>query len=63
MIDTGIARTGIMVDRQSCRNINTTNTTIPSLQRVIITSWIETFTTETDSKGIIIGNITRKCFA
>src|SRR5579871_315799 len=51
-IETGIASTGINVERKFCRNKNTTIATRPSVfNKVPTTSAIETFTTVTDSKG------------
>ena len=53
-IDTGIARTGIIVERQSCRKINTTSTTSANASsRVLTTSLIDSFTTVTDSNGTL----------
>src|ERR1700678_4506056 len=52
MIDTGIARMGIMVERKLWRNTNTTTATSPSvLSSVHTTSDIDTLTTVTASKG------------
>ena len=54
IIETGMARIGIIVARQFCRNKNTTNTTSPSASsNVITTSLIEVSTTETASKGTL----------
>ena len=51
-IDTGMARTGIRVDRTLWRNRNTTTATRPSaFNNVQTTSLMETLTTVTDSKG------------
>ncbi len=53
-IDTGIASTGISVERQFCRNTNTTMATSPNVfSSVPTTSDMETFTTVTDSKGTL----------
>ena len=53
-IDTGIAKTGISVERQFCRNRNTTMATRPNVfNRVPTTSSMETFTTVTDSNGTL----------
>src|ERR1700744_1427695 len=53
-METGIANTGINVDRQVCRNTNTTIATNPKvINKVTTTSFIETFTTVTDSKGTL----------
>src|SRR6185437_5223020 len=53
-IETGIANIGIKVERQVCRN---TNTTIPTnanvINKVNTTSFMETFTTVTDSNGTL----------
>ena len=52
IMETGMANTGIMVDRQSWRKMNTTSTTSArASSRVMITSLMETFTTETFSKA------------
>src|SRR5215472_23241 len=52
MTETGIARIGINVDLQFCKKKNTTSVTNPNaISKVFTTSSIETFTTETDSKG------------
>src|SRR5689334_18577003 len=51
-IDTGIASTGISVERRFCKNRKTTTATSPSvISSVFTTSCIDTFTTVTDSKG------------
>src|SRR5260221_12884257 len=51
-MDTGIARTGIRVDRRFCRKRKTTTATKPRvINKVLTTSDIDTLTTETDSKG------------
>src|SRR3979411_2448572 len=53
-IDTGIARTGMSVERKLCRKRNTTMATRPNVfNRVTTTSCIETFTTVTDSNGTL----------
>src|ERR1700743_2787798 len=53
-IDTGIASTGISVDRHVCKNRNTTTATSASVfNNVPTTSSIETFTTVTDSNGTL----------
>src|SRR5882762_585634 len=53
-IDTGIASTGISVERQFCRKRNTTTATKPNVfNKVTTTSCMETFTTVTDSKGTL----------
>src|SRR5690349_7784606 len=50
--DTGMANTGIKVARQFWRNKNTTITTkVSASKSVVVTSFIEVFTTETDSEG------------
>ncbi len=50
MIDTGIARIGMSVARQLCRNRNTTTITrMSASSRVLATSLIETSTTDTAS--------------
>ena len=52
MRDTGIARTGMSVALQLCKNKNTTSTTnVKASSNVITTSLIEAFTTETVSNG------------
>src|SRR6185503_1720047 len=51
-IETGIAKMGMMVDRQFCRKIKTTNATNASaLSKVPITSCMETVMMVTDSNG------------
>src|SRR4051794_21160984 len=53
-IDTGIAKTGISVERQFCKNRNTTIATNPNVfNKVPTTSCMETFTTVTDSNGTL----------
>src|ERR1700761_3660793 len=53
-MDTGMAKTGISVERQVCKNRNTTSATNPSVfNSVPTTSCIETFTTVTDSNGTL----------
>jgi len=53
-MDTGIASTGISVDRQFCRKRNTTIVTSSrAISRVVTTSSMDTFTTDTDSKGTL----------
>ena len=53
-METGIASTGMSVERQFCRNTNTTMATSPSVRsRVCTTSFIDTLTTVTDSKGTL----------
>jgi hypothetical protein len=41
MIETGIARTGIIVERQSCKKINTTSTTSASASRSVIINFAD----------------------
>src|SRR5260221_14479054 len=53
-IETGIASTGINVERQVCKNKKTTMATSPKVfSKVTTTSCIETFTTVTDSNGTL----------
>src|SRR5450755_4006401 len=53
-IETGMASTGIKVDRQFCKKRNTTMATRPRVfNKVQTTSDMETFTTVTDSKGTL----------
>src|ERR1700759_5553909 len=53
-MDTGIAKTGIKVERQFCRNRNTTTATSPNVfNNVPTTSSMDTFTTVTDSNGTL----------
>src|ERR1700676_844637 len=53
-IDTGIASTGIKVERQVCKSRKTTMATSRNVfNNVTTTSCIETFTTVTDSKGTL----------
>src|SRR5450432_4545119 len=53
-METGMARTGISVERRFCRNRNTTIATRPSVfNSVQTTSDMDTFTTVTDSNGTL----------
>src|ERR1700724_3397806 len=53
-METGIASTGIKVERQVCKNKKTTMATNPNVfSNVPTTSCIETFTTVTDSNGTL----------
>src|SRR6185437_11246657 len=53
-IDTGIASTGIKVERQFCKKRKTTKATRAKVfNKVTTTSCIETFTTVTDSNGTL----------
>src|ERR1700757_4447589 len=63
-IDTGIASTGISVDRQFCRKRNTTIATSANvISKVFTTSFIDTFTTVTDSNGTLYSTSAGKnCF-
>src|SRR5688572_20937685 len=61
--DTGIAKTGIKVARQFCKNRNTTITTNASAStNVIITSLIEASTTVVVSSGTIYSTSLGKLF-
>src|ERR1700692_5080568 len=65
-IDTGMASTGISVERQFCKNKNTTRATRPSVfNKVHTTSDMETFTTVTASNGTLYstsaGNVCLSC--
>src|SRR5580698_2121321 len=52
MIETGIARMGMSVERKLCKKTKTTIATSPSvINKVRTTSDIDTFTTVTASKG------------
>src|ERR1700722_10971354 len=65
-METGIASTGISVERQFCKKRNTTSATSPSVfNKVHTTSDMETFTTVTASNGTLYstsaGNVCLSC--
>src|SRR5580704_756023 len=63
-METGMASTGISVERQFCKNRNTTIATSPSVfNKVHTTSDMETFTTVTASNGTLYSTSAGKvCF-